>query len=184
MHQKPSFGRWPEADLVASLEISLLHAARCLDGESAAIVLESALAQGRRSAEEVLALLAELPDRVRSRIGLLSSASGSGSETRVVRALRRRGFHVEQQVFVEEAGFVDAYVGGIFLEIDGRAPHELPGAFERDRRRDLALRRRGLEVLRLSYEQVWNDWPATEHALHSAIRLLGPRGRRAVARLC
>ncbi|PWH07941.1 hypothetical protein DEO23_03585 [Brachybacterium endophyticum] len=177
------FRTWPEQDLVASLDLSLAHAARCLDGESASIVLESVLAENRRTPEEIAAIVEALPDHLRSRIGRLSDASGSGSETRVVRMLRRLGYRVEQQVFVEDVGFVDAYGGGIFLEIDGRGPHSLPGAFDRDRRRDLALRRLGLQTLRLSYDQIWHDWQATQLAVRDTIRLLGPHGRRAVERL-
>ncbi|WP_139017540.1 hypothetical protein [Brachybacterium squillarum] len=53
------------------------------------------------------------PVRVRRRVGEVSTASESGSETRTVRALRRQGFRVHQQVYVEEVGFIDALAGGL-----------------------------------------------------------------------
>ncbi|MFC7464561.1 endonuclease domain-containing protein [Brachybacterium sp. GCM10030252] len=100
-----------------------------------------------------------------------------------MRALRRRGFHVEQQVFVEGAGYVDAYVAGVFLEIDGRAHHSSPEAFEADRQRDLAVRRHGLQLIRLSYAQTWRTWEHTLKALLETIEQVGPLGRRKVAQL-
>jgi very-short-patch-repair endonuclease len=183
-HLHPPFLQsWPEPDPVASLPLALAHAIRCSNPESAAVVLESAIDRGLLSGDEAVGLLRAAPERHGNRIGRISTASGSGSETRVVRSLRRRGFQVEQQVFVEEVGFVDAYVGGVFLEVDGRSRHAGTKAFDDDRRRDLALRRRGLEVLRVSYQQVWRDWERTRRAIDDAVRELGPRGRRAVERL-
>src|SRR5699024_1630088 len=140
---------WTEPDAVASLPLALEHAMQCLDGESAAVLLESALERRLLTVPEVEALLARAPIATRSRIGALSTASDSGSETRVVRWLRRRGFHVEQQVHLAGVGFLDVYVGGLFLEIDGRAHHEQEDAFLRDRRRDLRTVRYGLQILRL-----------------------------------
>src|SRR5690625_5640485 len=83
---------------------------QCLDGEDAAVLLESALERRLLTVQEVEALLERAPIATRSRIGALSTASDSGSETRVVRWLRRRGFHVEQQVHLAGVGFIDVYV--------------------------------------------------------------------------
>lgn len=174
---------WTEMDAVASLPLALEHAMRCLDGETAAILLESAMARGLMSPEEVQALLDSAPSSVRSGIGELSSASDSGSETRVARWLRRRGFKVEQQVFVDEVGYVDAFVGGVLLEIDGRDNHSGPSAFAKDRRRDLRTGRHGLQVLRLSYEQVWHSWADTRKAVLETISSVGTFGRRRAEKL-
>ena len=174
---------WTESDAVASLPLALEHAMQCLDGESAAVLLESALERRLLTAPEVEALLARAPIATRSRIGALSTASDSGSETRVVRWLRRRGFHVEQQVHLAGVGFLDVYVGGLFLEIDGRAHHEQEDAFLRDRRRDLRTVRYGLQILRLSYEQVWTRWEDTRRAILDALDEVGAFGRRKVDRL-
>lgn len=174
---------WPETDAIASLRLTLAHAIRCVDGESAAVLLESAIEKGLLSIAQVQALLDDAPRRHRQRIGGISAASGSGSETRVVRALRRRGHDVEQQVYVEGVGFVDAYVSGLFLEIDGRTHHSSPESFNEDRRRDLAMRRHGLQILRLSYSQVWHSWRSTEEALLETVAQVGRQGRRRVAQL-
>lgn len=174
---------WTEPDAVASLPLALEHAMRCLSGERAAILLESAMARRLMVPAEVQRLLDDAPAAVRSRIGSLSTASDSGSETRVVRWLRRRGFQVEQQVFVDGAGYVDLYVGGVLMEIDGRDGHSGPDAFAKDRRRDLRTGRHGLQILRLSYEQVWLTWEDTQDAVLETIAEVGAFGRRKMERL-
>ena len=174
---------WPEPDAVASLPLALRHAVRCCDGETAAILLESAMERGLLTPSEVQQILDDSPHKCRSRIGPLSSASDSGTETRVVRWLRRRGFQVEQQVFVEGVGYVDAYVGGLFLEIDGRGHHSDEGAFGRDRRRDLRALRHGLQVLRVSYGQVWNHWERTQRDILAILDEVGDFGRRKAGQL-
>jgi len=174
---------WPDADAVASLPLALEHAMQCLDGESAAILLESALERRLLSPQGVEVLWARAPVAARSRIGALSTASDSGSETRVVRWLRRRGYRVEQQVHLDGVGYIDAYVSGLFLEIDGRAHHALEDAFVRDRRRDLHTVRYGLQILRLSYDQVWRHWEDTQRAILETLDEVGAFGRRKVERL-
>lgn len=75
-------------------------------------------------------------------------------------------------------GYLDAYVAGIFLEIDGHAHHSDPTAFERDRQRDLAARRLGLQVLRISYDQIWHQWDLTRQPILETISQAGALGRR------
>lgn len=174
---------WPERDAVASLPLALEHAMRCQSGETAAILLDSAMERRLLNPAEVRQLLGRAPVAVRSRIGPLSIASEPGSETRVVRWLRRRGFQVEQQVYIDGAGFVDAYAGGIFLEVDGRDPHDGEDAFLRDRERDMTTTSHGLQVLRISYEQTWFTWETTKEKILSSISEAGAFGRRKVDKL-
>lgn len=174
---------WTEPDPVASLPLALEHAMHCQDGEDAAILLESAMSFGLMSPAEVQHVVDCAPASVRSGIGVLSSASESGSETRVARWLRRRGFDVEQQVFVEDVGYVDMLVGGLLLEIDGRECHSGPEAFARDRQRDLRTGQHGLQILRLSYEQVWLSWAETKDAVLETIAAVGAFGRRRAEQL-
>jgi Protein of unknown function (DUF559) len=49
---------------------------------------------------------------------------------------------------------------GVVVEIDGHGNHHTPAQRDRDRRKELALRRRGLAVNRYSREQVEQDGPA------------------------
>lgn len=180
----PSRSRsWPEPDAVASLPFALEHAMRCQDGETAAVLLESAMNRRLMTPLEIQQLLDRAPGAVRSRIGTVSVASDSGSETRVARWLRRRGFDVEQQVFIGGVGYADIYAAGLFLEIDGKEGHSGVEAFTSDRRRGLRSGRHGLQFLRLSYEQVWLSWEVTTQAVLDSIAEVGPFGRRKVERL-
>src|SRR5699024_12316432 len=105
---------WTEPDAVASLPLALEHAMQCLDGEDAAVLLESALERRLLTVQEVEALLERAPIATRARTGALATASDSGSETRGVRWLRRRGFHVEQQLHPAGVGFIDVDFGRPF----------------------------------------------------------------------
>ena len=179
---RPWLTSWPEADPIASVPVLLAHALRCQEPETTAILMESALHQGLILPDDLMSLIHEAPVAARRTFHSLSTASESGSETRVVRWLRHRGFQVEQQVFIEEVGYVDAYAGGVVLEMDGRTYHSSPEAFAEDRRRDLVMRRLGLQPIRLSYGQIWHDWRRTRVALLDAITEAGATGRRAFER--
>lgn len=48
----------------------------------------------------------------------------------------------------------------VIVELDGRDNHSSPGQLERDRRKDLQLRRAGYVVLRYTWAQVVFEWPA------------------------
>jgi very-short-patch-repair endonuclease len=58
---------------------------------------------------------------------------------------------------------------GVVVETDGYRYHRGRVAFEEDRERDLALRARGIEVLRLSARQVFDDPAAVVAAMGSAL---------------
>lgn len=45
------------------------------------------------------------------------------------------------------------------------------------------MRRHGLQILRLSYSQVWHSWRSTEEALLETVAQVGRQGRRRVAQL-
>jgi very-short-patch-repair endonuclease len=61
---------------------------------------------------------------------------------------------------VEVAGLeVDAFwpQWGLVVELDGRAYHSVPGAFERDRVRDAQLQRAGHRVLRVTHKRLHTE---------------------------
>ncbi|WP_159448476.1 DUF559 domain-containing protein [Demequina sp. NBRC 110052] len=95
-----------------------------------------------------------------SRVGLralLDPDAESPGESLARVALLRSGLAVRSQVFYEGIGRVDLQVRGVVVEIDGREYHSDPQAFERDRRRDRALRLMGLTVFRYSAREVFDD---------------------------
>jgi len=57
----------------------------------------------------------------------------------------------------------------VVLEVDGRAHHSSPEAFENDRRRDAQLSALGYVVVRLSFARVFGDWAWCEQMILSAI---------------
>ncbi len=176
MSPQGSFALWP-------LDSCLEHVLRFHDTESALIVIESALNMGLIDTHEVQALCARHPNRGTPILTHLDRAE-SGSETRVRYFLRRLPFAVRSQVEIDGVGRVDLLAGNsLIIECDSNAHHSSNGDYVRDRRRDLAARDQGFQTIRLSYDQMWYDWAATQESLLRQLRtghhLKSPHQRRA-----
>jgi len=82
-------------------------------------------------------------------------ASESGTESLLSYDLRQAGIPFRQQVAIDQVGRVDFVLGSrLIVEVDSVAHHTSAEAYERDRRRDAELSRRGYRVLRFSYRQL------------------------------
>lgn len=166
--------RWPEPDSVASLDLVLRHAVRCLDIESALILAESALNKDLVSLDEWRAIVATAQVKKQRLLLKARTTSQSGSETRVRFLFDRHRIPVQQQVFIPGVGRVDLVVGGIWvIECDSAAHHGYAQAYAEDRRRDEVLDSLGYFITRLSYPQIWRTWARTTDLLlakHSATR--------------
>ncbi|GAA3899517.1 DUF559 domain-containing protein [Microbacterium invictum] len=130
----------------------LFHAARCVAVIDALSVWESAIRQGRVSAQ-VLERVAWRSTRARMLAKVASDLSDSGLETRFAHLMRSIGVSVRQQVWIDGHP-VDALVGEtLVVQLDGFAHHQAA-----DRRRDLRADARlvllGYTVLRFDYYQV------------------------------
>jgi very-short-patch-repair endonuclease len=104
--------------------------------------------RGRRGAAKLRAVLEEQDGFTRSE-----------AERRLLALVRRAGLP-RPQTNARVAGFeVDALWRdhGLVVEVDGYATHGHRAAFERDRRRDRALRRAGLQVLRVTWRQLTGE---------------------------
>lgn len=175
----PALRGWPDDEPVLPLEIALAHAIRCLDAESAAVLLESALERRLLAPSEVEILLAEAPARDRRAIGRVSAKAGSGSETRVRRYLERRGVVVVEQAAVFAGGRVDLLVGDrLIIECDSFRHHGERERYLADRRRDRTSLVGGYLVLRLTWEDIWLHWEQTKQLLQTLIRQRTHRGAR------
>ena len=175
----PALRRWPDDEPVMPLPIALSHALTCLDAESAAVLLESALERRLLVPSQVDALLAEAPVRQRRAVGRVSALAGSGSETRVRRYLERRGVRVREQVPVFDGGRVDLLVGDrLVIECDSVRHHGGRSQYYKDRRRDRASLVEGCLVLRLTWEDIWLRWEETAAMLETLIRRRVHRGQR------
>ncbi|SJN17834.1 endonuclease domain-containing protein [Luteococcus japonicus] len=101
----------------------------------------------------------------------LIDAAESGTETMVRLRLRAKGVQLKPQVWLRKDTRVDFLVGErLVIEVDSREHHTGEERYQADRRRDLELRSMGYIVVRLTYQQVVHDWPATEQALLAMIR--------------
>jgi len=112
---------------------------------------------------------ASAEQRVRS----LASRPGSdaGTESVVRQRLARIGISVRQQVAIAGVGRVDMIVKGtkVVVEVDGKSYHRAKESFENDRRRDADLAARGYVVVRLSFAQVFGNWPWSERVVAETV---------------
>ena len=133
------------------------------------MVLESAVDRGLLSLRSAESLLGSQPLRKQGAgLQLFDPRSGSGSETRVRLWLQRRHHQVRCQVSIAHVGRVDLLVGkSLVIEVDSRAHHLADENYAADHRRDLMLHALGFHRLRLTWHQVFDDWPAT-HELFTA----------------
>ncbi len=144
---------------VDTLEWALLHAVACQSKADAIVTLDSALNKQRISRWELEFLLSELPASYRAYLDLVDPTAQSGLETKARLGLRRYNIPYRSQVAIPGAGYVDLLVGDrLVLELDGREFHSSDEAYEEDRRRDLELHERGFMVIRLTYDQVMQEW--------------------------
>ena len=137
--------------------------------EDAMIVAESAVNLELVTEAEARWALGGLPSKYLHYRDRLAVAQ-SGSETRVRLFFVRRRIPVRAQVKIDGVGNVDLLVGDrLIIECDSQAHHGETN-YENDRRRDLAARDLGFTTLRLSYQQIWKQWEATEQSLIHEIR--------------
>ena len=78
---------------------------------------------------------------------------------------------VRAQVQIGQVGRVDLLIGRSWIiECDSRAFHDNPKQYSADRSRDLALQSYGYRVTRLTWQQVFVTWPATQKMLLTILR--------------
>lgn len=158
---QPRTAVWP-------LEDCLEQVVRHHDIETSLIVLESAIDEKMISIYTAWEILDNCRGSVKAtklhRIRKYLSAAESGSETRVRLFLQQLQIPVVPQVEISGVGRVDLVIGDrLVIECDSHKHHSKPEDQLRDRKRDLALRDLGYEVIRLAYQQIWGaDWEDTK----------------------
>jgi len=128
---------------------------RCLARDRQLVLVDSALNKGLIEVAE----LGDLQLTGVQRRGWLARHSDPGAqsiaETLARVALVAAGLSVTTQVHIASVGYVDMVVNGrVIVEVDGRAYHSDPAAFNRDRRRDRAAYLAGYVPLRFTYAEV------------------------------
>lgn len=157
---------WQGSGPVQSVIECLDEAARHHDAETATIVLDSALNLGLVSEADVAGVLTRAPYRSARLLTHIDGRSMAGTETRVRLLFQWRNVPVTPQFMIEGLGYADLKVGtSLLIECDSEAHHTSARAHETDRDRDLIANRLGYRVVRLTYHQIMNDWPATAAAL-------------------
>ncbi|BAS10469.1 hypothetical protein AHiyo4_38910 [Arthrobacter sp. Hiyo4] len=142
---------WP----VAGLTDVLLHGLRCLPEVEAAVMVESALLQGRTTLDY---LRGHLPGNrngaARRVLDLVDGTAGSPIEVVARLLFRSEGMFVQTQVDLPGIGIVDFLLEGfLIVELDGEA-HLQPRQVKKDRLRNNASTLDGYAVLRYGYAQV------------------------------
>jgi very-short-patch-repair endonuclease len=148
----------------------LEHVLHCVSPQWAIAVLDSGLNQRLVRADGLSAVAGALPRHLASVVAPADGRAESGVESIARYLLVLLGLYVEVQVVIDGVGRVDLLVEGrLILELDGRAWHDDPSAFARDRRRDAAAAIGRYRVLRFDYRQVLLEWPTVEAAVLAAL---------------
>ena len=140
---------------VAGLTDTLLHALRCLPPVDAAVMVESALLQGRTSLDY---LRQRLPGNrngaARAVLELVDGTADSAIEVVARLLFRSQGIYTQTQVHLPGIGVVDFLLEGfLIVEIDG-STHLERAQVKKDRGRNNASILTGYAVLRYGYHDV------------------------------
>ncbi|WP_374947145.1 endonuclease domain-containing protein [Agreia sp.] len=120
---------------------------------------------------DVRQIFESLPTKYGPYLELVDPSAQSGLETKARLRLRSLNIPYRAQVAIDRVGRVDLVIGDRFVvELDSKTWHTSFAAYTEDRRRDLALVERGYVVLRVTYDQVMNQWPAVERAVRAVVR--------------
>jgi very-short-patch-repair endonuclease len=130
------------------------------DRETAIACLDTARTKLRLTSATLMDIFREAPPSDRLLAAASCPGSDAGSESVVRQRLLAAGIAVTQQVQFR-VGRVDMQVDGtrILIEVDGKEFHDSPEARERDRIRDAELVALNYVVIRLSYRQIFENWP-------------------------
>lgn len=140
---------------VAGLTDTLLHALRCLPAVDAAVMVESAVLQGRTTLDYLRQRLpANRNGAARKVLDLVDGTADSAIEVVARLLFRSEGIYTQTQVELPGIGIVDFLLEGfLIIEIDGSS-HLEPRQVKKDRGRNNASTLTGYAVLRYGYQDV------------------------------
>ncbi|MER7796013.1 type IV toxin-antitoxin system AbiEi family antitoxin domain-containing protein [Microbacterium sp. NPDC096154] len=155
----------PPGLLEDGIENTLVLIAECQPFEAALVVWESALRVGLIQLESMRRL--PLSERTRRVLEAARPHADSGVETVVVPRLRWLNLPLRRQVVIAGRP-VDLLIGDrLVLQIDGG--HHVGAQRDADNAHDAQLKLMGYHVIRVSYHQVFDDWPAVHERIVLAI---------------
>lgn len=168
----------PLTTAVDAVPVALDCATRCLARDEWIVVCDSALEKSKWSTRRMQSEMPACLERTREWMTHCDGRSQSGTETLVRLRLRALGYDVEVQPKIDGVGRVDLRVGKLLIECDSIEHHTGVENYSRDRRRDRRALVAGWLKLRLTYDDVMNDW---DEAL-ADIRAITRAGRHRVRR--
>ena len=150
---------------------ALRAAGHCLPLEELVAALDGGLNAGRWTLDELRAAFLDAGGALASAVELADGRVQSGSESVFRVGTRSLQLCLVPQFFVPTVGFDDFLIGERRLvECDSRTYHDGDRYSTNDRKRDIALKRLGFLVLRLTYAQVIAGWADVERTLLALIR--------------
>lgn len=174
-HWHPKAAETGSAYVVAPLARAVEDLLLCQPPWSVVAVLDSLLHKRLVQRNRLDALLLAGPVRTRPLASSLNAASESGIESIVRFGLATAGVVAVIQVVFREQYRLDLEIDGwLVLEIDGRRPHTVEGAFTRDRVRAATIMRDGKVVLQFAYATVMYDWDFVLAAVLDVMRQHAP----------
>ncbi|WP_144720221.1 endonuclease domain-containing protein [Agrococcus jejuensis] len=165
----PHGGNPPVRAALDDLETAFRCVLRCGSAEDVVVIADSLLHLRLVTLEDLAASARSAPRWV---TGLLATTdrAESGLESIVRVRLRSCRLRVRAQVWIG-ARRVDLVVGDrLVIECDGAEHHGGWAAQSADRARDRALVASGYLVMRVTYRQVLDDWPAIEQEILAVVR--------------
>lgn len=170
VHPIPHLGKWPDYQPIAPLDLTLLHAGRCLPVPEAATLFESAVNKGKILLGDALAIIEELPKHRQEQLSRINPLAESGTETLVRWFLESRRVKVQAQVEIAGVGYVDMLVGkSLVIECDSVTYHTDKNQYYKDRSRDQELIRQGYLPIHLTWEDVCLHWKSTRERLEGIL---------------
>ena len=138
--------------------------------EDAVIVIDSCLHEKLIRESDLPALRDSLPERCARAVELADGRAASGGETAVRLRMRELGMRFDPQPKLPGVGSLDGRIGTrTFIEVDGFAAHSSPKAFELDHSRDLLADIWKQQVVRMTSQQVFSEWPLCLAAILTAL---------------
>ncbi len=174
---KPRFIVADEKRWRMSVPDSLLQFALTSSSTDVIASMDSALRLSLISPDQLNAIFALLPRRLRRLHARVNGKADSGLETIIRLAAEAEGWSVEIQVRIDGVGRVDILIDGwLVIECDGRTFHDTADAMAEDRRRDAELILSGYRFQRFAYNQIMQDLPQCVEVMRTILRGGRPAG--------
>lgn len=177
---RPYGGDPPVRTSVDDLSTAFRCALRCAAREQLVAIADSLVHLRLATVAELRAWADGAPLERQHWLDLVDGRAESGTESMVRLRLRSLGILLRVQVPLWRGRRVDLLVGDrLIIECDSSAFHTDLVAYQRDRRYDRRHLAEGFLVLRLTWEQIHDEWPAIERDILAIVRRGDHRWSRA-----